>query len=213
MLKKFFLTTLLLAASSTFAEKATEPTIGIVNFATCVNESKYGKYEQEQLEGIRQQWVSLIEETNKEIQALSAKFEDKEYMEGLSPQAEQEMKEKHAALSNDSAKYQNQLYQTLNQANYFFVQKMVQNISKASDTVATGENIKLVVNKEACFSYNPKMEITSSVISQMDKNFDQDVKDKKITLTEKKESTDKVADNKEAKVEDKSTDSKAKKAK
>jgi outer membrane protein len=210
MLKKLFFTTLLLVSSSAFtAEKASDsPTIGIVNFATCVNESKYGKYEQEQLESIRQQWVSLIEETNKEIQALSTKFEDKEYMEGLSPQAEQEMKEKYATLSNDASKYQNQLYQTLNQANYFFIQKMLQNISKAADKIAAEQNLTLVVNKEACFSYNSKMEITEPVISQMDKNFAQDVKDKKITLTEKKETTDKVADNKDAKIENKKTEEK-----
>jgi outer membrane protein len=210
MLKKLLCTTILLASSSAFtAEKVSDtPAIGIVNFATCVNESKYGKYEQEQLEGIRQQWVSLIEETNKELQTLSAKFEDKEYMEGLSPQAEQEMKEKYAMLSNDSSKYQNQLYQTLNQANYFFIQKMLQNISKASEKIAADQHLTLVVNKEACFSYNPKMEITTPVVSQMDKNFDQDVKDKKITLTEKKAEenpAEKVVENKNGATEEKKT--------
>nr|NGX30391.1 hypothetical protein [Candidatus Anoxychlamydiales bacterium] len=87
---------------------------------------------------------------------------------------EEELKMKQGALNQDLAKYQNQLYQILNQANYFFIQKMSSNISKASESIAENKKLDLVLNKEACFYNNPKIDITELVIKQMDRNFDKE---------------------------------------
>ena len=150
--------------------------IGIVNFLTCVTESKYGKHEQEQMENLKNQWTSLIEQTDKELKSLTEKFKDQEYMDGLSPEAESEMKGKYKALSEDMAKYQGQLYQVLQQANYFFLQKMQAFISKASEKVATQKKLGIILNKEAAFYHKTDMDVTTSVVTEMDKNFDQDKK-------------------------------------
>lgn len=171
---------LLFLVSLTFAggELLAAGSSGIVNFSTCVAESKYGKHEQEQLENIRKQWSSLIEETEKELKDLSAKFEDKDYMDGLSPEAETEMKTKYQTLSEDLNKYQNQLYQVLQQANYFFIQRMASAIAKASQTIAEQKSMDTVLNKEACFFHKSDMDITTLVIKEMDKNFEADAKSK-----------------------------------
>ena len=60
---------LLVFSTSAFAIN-TKPLIGIVNFMTCITDSKYGKNEQEQLENIKKQWTSLIEETEKELNEI-----------------------------------------------------------------------------------------------------------------------------------------------
>jgi len=164
---------LLICSSSAFAMDS-KLVIGVVNFMTCLTDSKYGKNEQEQLENIKKQWSSLIEETEKELTDVNAKFEDQDYLDGLSPEAEEELKMKQSALHQDLAKYQNQLYQILNQANYFFIQKMSSNISKASESIAENKKLDLVLNKEACFYNNPKIDITDLVIKQMDQNFDKE---------------------------------------
>ena len=187
-IKRFILSliVLLICSSSLFAIES-KSVIGVVNFMTCLTDSKYGKNEQEQLENIKKQWSSLIEETEKELGDVSTKFEDQDYLDGLSPEAEEELKMKQSALNQDLAKYQNQLYQILNQANYFFIQKMSSNISKASESIAENKKLDLVLNKEACFYNNPKIDITELVIKQMDRNFDKEtVKNEEATKDENK---------------------------
>jgi len=167
--------------------------IGIVNFMTVITDSKYGKNEQEQLENIKKQWTTLIEETDKELKEVSDKLEDQDYLDGLSPEAEDELKAKKQNLMQDISKYQNQLYQIMNQANYFFIQKMSQNISVASEKVAQDKKLDVVLNKEACFYSNPKIDVTTLVIAEMDKNFD------KETSKNEKENSEKGVANQNAK--------------
>ncbi|NGX28641.1 MAG: hypothetical protein K940chlam1_00825 [Candidatus Anoxychlamydiales bacterium] len=174
-IKRFIVILLfLLVCSQTAFAIESKAMIGIVNFMTCITESKYGKNEQEQLENIKKQWSTLIEETEKEIGELNSKMEDQDYLDGLSPEAEEDLKMKQSAMYQDLAKYQNQLYQILNQANYFLIQKMSTNISKASEAIAQNRRLDIVLNKEACFYNNPKIDITEQVIHEMDKNYEKE---------------------------------------
>lgn len=182
MMKKFLIVTTLtlgLVGGRIFALESS--LLGVVNFSTCITDSKYGKGEQTQLENIKNQWTSIIEETEKELKDVISKFEDQEYLDGLSPEAEQDLKTKYKTLNEDLAKYQNQLYQVMNQANYFFLQKMQGYIAKASEAVAQKKNLNIVLNKEACFYNLPDLDVTKIVIAEMDKNFDKDAKTKKIS--------------------------------
>ncbi len=202
MVKRFLLVVTLALGLTSGSISAVEASnlVGVVNFSTCITDSKYGKNEQTQLENIKSQWSSLIEETEKELKSVAAKFEDQEYLDGLSPEAEEELKVKYKALNEDMAKYQNQLYQVLNQANYFFYQKMASYISKASEQVAQKKNLEYILNKEACFFNNPEMDVTKLVIVEMDKNFEKDLKNKKISENEALKPAANIAkkDNKEA---------------
>jgi Skp family chaperone for outer membrane proteins len=167
MLKKIFL--LMFLCLGAFAKDAS---IGVVNFQTCIMESKYGKYEQEQLEKVKKQWSSLIEDTEKQFKEVSSKLEDTEYLESLSADAKKELQEKQQSLGNDLSKYQSQLYQMLNQAQYFFIQKMFANISKASEEVAKKNDLKMLLNKEVFFYYaEDDMDQTNKVITEMDAMF------------------------------------------
>jgi len=173
-LKSIFITAGFLIAMQFPAFSLEKSLVGVVNFMTCITDSKYGKSEQEQLENIKKQWSSIIDETEKEMKDLNSKFNDQEYMDSLSPEAEEEMKMKQKTLSEDMMKYQNQLYQILNQANYFFIQKMTNNISKASEKIALDNKLELVLNKEACFYNTPKIDVTKLVIKEMDVNFEKE---------------------------------------
>lgn len=152
--------------------------IGVVNFADCVTTSKYGKQEQENLENLRKQMTSMIQDTENELKDISAKFEDSEYVDGLSPKAEEELKQKYQTLNQDLARFQNQYYQVLQQANYQVIQKISESIAKASESVANKKKLGIVMNKEACFYHKPTLEVTSLVISEMDKNYEFDAKQK-----------------------------------
>jgi outer membrane protein len=177
MSRKFFLTlltTLGLSAGALAAEPA--PAMGIVNFATCVTDSKFGKQEQASFEALKKQMSTLLEDTEKQLNEISAKFNDSEYLDGLSPEAEEEMKVKFRTLNEDLSKYQNQYYQVLNQANMRVIQTLSVAINTAAEKVAKDKKLAMVVNKEACFFYSPKLDVTPLVIAEMDKTFDQDAK-------------------------------------
>jgi outer membrane protein len=163
-------------------------TTAVVNFTSCVQESKVGKHEQEQFMNVRKQMDQQIEETEKELKNIAAKFEDQEYMDGLSPEAEQELKLKYKTLNDDLGKYQSQLYQVMNQANMMFVQKLYGIVSKASEKIASDKKLTLVLNKEICFYHDASMDITPLVIAEMNKNFDAEMKSKPEEAPKSKES-------------------------
>lgn len=181
-MRKLFLTVATVFGMAASTVVADEPSlIGVVNFTTCITDSKLGKKEQENMENIRKQLSSLMEDTEKEMREIAGKFEDTEYLDSLSPKAEEELKVKFQTLQEDLGRYQNQFYQVLNHANYQMIQKMNSNISKASEKVAKQKKLDYVMNKEACFFIRPDLDVTTLVISEMDKNYELDANSKKIS--------------------------------
>ena len=177
-MKKRFLCALI--ASSAFClssvSAAESPSVGVVNFANCITDSKLGKQEQASFEALKKQLTSLLEDTEKQLQEISGKFNDQEFMDGLSPEGEAELKNKFQALNEELARYQNQYYQVLNQANMRIIQMLSSNISNAAEKVAKEKRLTMVINKEACFFYSPTLEVTSAVVSEMDKVFELNAK-------------------------------------
>lgn len=184
--KNLFLSALFLSLVGG-AAYAAESSIGLVNFMSCIMDSKYGKQEQQQMEKIAQNLNSLIEETEKELKSLSEKFEDKDYMDGLSPEAENEMKMKNQTLNEDLMKYHNQRYQAMQQAENFFIHRLTTAVSTASETVAANKKFDLILRKDLAFYADPKMDVTKLVIEQMDKNYDEDQKKQKEPKSDTKE--------------------------
>ena len=186
-MRKFLLSFTFMAVSCAFAN------IGIVNVATCATDSKSGKYEQEQFDKLKGQWVSLIQETEKEYKAVSEKLKNEDYLEGLSPKAVDELKQKQQTLYDDLMKYQQQLSQALNQANYLFIQKMVKSISSASEIIAKQKKLDYVMNKDSCFYSKADTDITGPVIEEMNKSYDKEQKETSAK-TPAKEDVKKVAE-------------------
>lgn len=173
-MKKLFMTAILAAGSLVAAESTTK--VGIVNFGICVTDSKYGKQEQTSFESMKKQMTTLIEDHEKQLREISDKFQDKDYLDGLSPEAEEELKVKFRTLSEELNRYQQQYYQVLNQAQYKLIQAMGKNINSAAEKVAASKGINMVVNQEVCFYSLPSLDITADVIKEMDKTFDADTK-------------------------------------
>jgi outer membrane protein len=145
---------------------------GIVNFATCLADSKKGKQEQSSFDALKKQVTSMMEETEKQLNEISQKLNDQEYMDGLSPEAENELKNKFGALSEEMNRYQGQYYQVMQQANMRIVQQVGQEASVAAEKVAKDKKLFMVINKDACFYYNADFDITQAVIAEMDKKFE-----------------------------------------
>jgi outer membrane protein len=168
-------------ATATLSAAEAPSGLAVVNFTTCITDSLYGKNEQANFENIRRQLAGLIEDTEKELKEISGKFEDTEYLDSLSPKAEEELKGRFQALNEDLSRYQGQFYQVMQQANMQLIQKMSAQIARASERVAKQKKLDYVINKEACFYYRTELDLTSQVIAEMDKNFDSDSKAKKLS--------------------------------
>lgn len=164
---------------------AAEPamTFGIVNSMTCFNESKLGKQEQANLEGMKKQMGSLMEDTEKKLSEITTKLNDAEYLDGLSPEGEAELKANYQALSEQMGRYQNQYYQVLNQAHMKIGQTVGASINAASERVAKQKKLTMVVNKDACFFYNAQLDVSNLIVAEMDKLFDEEAKKVQATPT------------------------------
>lgn len=175
---KFLLSTLAALSLSICPTFAAE--VGIVNFASCCSDSKAGQQEQESLQTMQNQMVSLMEETEKEIKEIDAKLKDTEYLDSLSPQAEAELQAKREQLAKNAGQYQGQFYQMMQQVQYQIYQRVLSNVTKAAEKVRKEKNLDFVINKEACFAVRPDsdLDVTSSVISEMDKTFELDKAEK-----------------------------------
>jgi len=159
----------LLAGTSITAEQGA---IGVVNFSSCVTDSKHGKKEQENFESLRKQMASMIENVESQLKELSAKANDVEYRDSLSPQAEQELQAQFQGLQEELSRYQNQFYQVLNHANHQMVGKINSSIAVAAKPIAEKNHFSYVINKEACFYVRPDLDVTDQVISEMNKRYD-----------------------------------------
>lgn len=170
--KKWIFLTFLAAGSLSATES-----VGVVNFADCVTNSKVGQEEQARFDGMKKQLGSHLEQTEKEMNDLASKLNDPEYLDGLSPEAEKDLKEKIARLNEEFSRYQNQYYQVLNQANMKVVQLLSSKVNVASEIIAKDKKLALVLHKDVCFFYSSPLDITSDVISHMDKAYEQEKKE------------------------------------
>ncbi len=169
-------------SSSAFAAEPAM-TFGIVNSMTCFNESKLGKQEQANLEGMKKQMSSLMEDTEKKLSEITTKLNDAEYLDGLSPEGEAELKANYQSLSEQMGRYQNQYYQVLNQAHMKIGQTVGASINAASEKVAKQKKLTMIVNKDACFFYNAQLDISPHNETEMDKLFDEEAKKAQATPT------------------------------
>lgn len=169
-LKSVFLGTVLLSATI-FADSPQQYKIAVVSFNECLQNSKKGQKEQVAFDKLRDQMNSLMEENQKQIQALTEKANDAEYMSGISPEGEEEMRRQFQELHAEMQRYQNQFYQVLGQAQNQMTKEINQAVEDVCQKVAKTRGLQAVVRKEACFFSEDVVDITKVVITELDKDF------------------------------------------
>jgi outer membrane protein len=173
MKKRYLVTAFILAGLQLCAA---EQKVGIVNMENVFMETKLGKQEQASFETMRKQFASLLEDTEKQLRDLNEKLSDKDTLDGLSPEAEAEMKNKFAQLSEEMNRYQQQYYQFMQQGNQKIGQAIFGGITQASEKLAAAKGYTMILNKQACFYSAPTLDVTTDMIKEMDKNFEEEAK-------------------------------------
>ena len=154
--------------------------IAQVSFKTCVEKSKMGQKEQANFDGMKKQMESVLEAKEKSLSEVSGKFNDIDYLDSLSPDAEAELKRQFRTLTQEFNQQQQQFYQTLSQTNMMIIQKLTEAVTKASTEVAKANNIDLVLNEESAFYAVATIDISDLIVRSMDEAFDKETKDVKV---------------------------------
>lgn len=166
MFKTLALIAVMTAGSLSAAEAP--PKVGIVNFKSCVENSKIGKQEQGNFEILKKQAELAMQQKEKEITDLATKLQDPDYVDSLSKEAEADLKHKYRTMSQEAMQHQQQLYQTLSQANFKIIQKLTEDVNKAAKIVAEKNGLDLVMNDEASFYFSKKLDVSPLIVNEMD---------------------------------------------
>lgn len=158
------------------ANSRSEFKVGVVNFKDVVEQSKYGKLEQSNFEMLKKQMESILEEKEKNLTEVSNKFNDPDYIDSLSSDAELELKHKFRMINQELGQLQSQYYQTLNQANMKILQKLNELVSKTSANIAKENRLDLILNDDGVFYYSPQLDVSKKVITALDALYDVEFK-------------------------------------
>lgn len=178
---------LCLCATAAYAKEAPLPSpFGVVDFEKCIVESKQGQKEQENLKEVQEKMKKLMAEKEAEVTTISTNLENPEFIDGISPEAEQKLKQKMQVLQEEQELLQNQWFQMLQQANMRFYEEMSHHVKRASRVISKEKKIPFIFQKTFCFSFPPEADMTPLVVQAMDKTFE-DQNDAKIATTPTKE--------------------------
>jgi len=142
--------------------------VGVINFKECVENSKAGKQEQSSFEALKKQAEQMLQSKEKEMSSIASKLEDQDYLDSLSKDAEAELKHKFRTLNQQLSQQQQQLYQTLSQANFKIVQKLTEKVNDAAGEVAKKLNLDVILNEESCFYFKDTLDITDETVKYLD---------------------------------------------
>ncbi len=161
----------LIVLGSSYAEEATQK-IGVVNVRECIENSKLGLQGKNELEKTKKQMDGVLTAITNELVELGTKLEDPDYIDSLSPEVEKELQTKVQSKSLEKAKFENQYYQVMTQANNTFVHKVLMSINNASQHVAENKNLNIIVDAETCFFFTPSIDVTTAVMENMNTSFE-----------------------------------------
>ena len=105
------------------------------------------------------------------------KFNDPDYVDSLSPEAENEIKNKFRQLSQELSEKQNQFYQALQSAQAKILAKIAESVNKAAKTVAKSKKLDAILNQDAGFYVDDKLNVSDEIIKEMDATFEKETKD------------------------------------
>ncbi|MBS0621734.1 MAG: OmpH family outer membrane protein [Verrucomicrobia bacterium] len=160
--------TILLAIATTTALSAANSSIGIVDFRRCINESERGKAEQAQLETLKTQLSSKLEETESQLRDIASKGRDPDYLDSLSPEAEEQLRVRFQTLSQEYQQQQQQFYQIIQQQEGNVLVELNNLVGKCAFAVAGNHGLDLVVREDTAFYFQKSMDVTDEVIAKMD---------------------------------------------
>lgn len=177
----------ILAASGITAEESS-PVIRFFNAEKCVRESKYGIEMQSSLEESQKQIVKMIEDINSQIEDIDAKLGDKDFLDGLSPEGEEDLKSEKEELTQRVQAIQAQASQRMQFEQQTALMAIEENLTDATSKYAPEHNIDALVLSQVALYYKKDFDVTSDLIVLLDKKYDAEQTKKNDTSEAKEKS-------------------------
>ena len=155
--------------------------VAYVDFRRCAEESDLGRQEQGRFEELNKRIKDAVEAKEQELTETAKLWNDPDHRDSLSPEAEAELGQKGNRLRMEYEEMRKRSMEMLNQANMQIVQRLSQSVGKAAETVASRDQHSMVINKEACFFVTNALDITETVIAQMNSDLEAELAESKIT--------------------------------
>ena len=146
--------------------------VRVVDFAKCSKDSSFGKKEQEHFNQMKDQLEKIIHDLSIQIKETTAKLNNPFVLASLPPDDEKALKNKGQTLSLELQRIQQQSYHRLQQAHMKIIALMSEKIRQASHTLSKEKKYPLIMNHEQVFHYTPDLDVTSEIISELNKMFD-----------------------------------------
>ncbi len=166
-----------IALASTQLSAVSSPNVAVVDFKQCADDSALGKQQQKNFEGLKQQIQEVMQGKEKEIKEYAEKFQDADYLDSLSPEAEETLKAEFQKANYEYNQMAQQFSQSLQQANMQIVRLIDDAVKMHTKEVAKKRSLDFVLNAESTFYFDTPFDLTDEVVSAMDRTFDKQEKE------------------------------------
>ena len=167
--------------------------IGIVDFAKCIMESKYGKVEQENFENMKNQMHKAIEDLDSQMNSLAKDLQDPDLLDSMSAETEKEKKMQLQSLGEEMNRYETSYYQRLQQANMQIMQTMSNLVNKASENVAKKEKLLIILRSDMAPHYSSTLDVTKQILEELEKQYEESLAASRKAINESPETTPSTA--------------------
>jgi outer membrane protein len=143
--------------------------IGFVDFGRVLQTSSKAKAEEKQLQSLQKELEDQVNKVEKEVNGLAEKLQNPDYVDSLSQEAEQDQRNKLRMMAEERMRLIQNVTGQYQQAQQRFYQQVGMMVAKASAELATTRKLDAVLNREALFYADPKIDCTDEIIKLMDK--------------------------------------------
>lgn len=184
MKSKFLILMLLASASISASEK--QEKFRFIDFQECFQKSTYGEDARKHLEGAVQKLQEVVDDTKSQLEAVSKKLEDQDYVDGLSPDAEQALVGERQQLSERLNMISAQGNQALQYEQQAIQASLEKHLSEIAAIYGPENKLNAILPKQIGIYWNKALDITDIFIELLNKKIEEE-KAAEASSTEKEE--------------------------
>lgn len=147
--------------------------IGIVNAQPCFTESKPALKTQQLIDSLVEKTNEAIKEFDQKVTDLDIKLNDQHLRDGMTPEAQEQLKRDYEKALQDRDAARQQLQQQHSQTHVSLVQDLIAQVNIASEKVAKAKNLTVILSSDAIHYFNPSIDQTEDIMKELNAAADQ----------------------------------------
>lgn len=168
------LSSLTLTKSLSSAEVKASSSFGVVNAQPCFTESKPALKTQQLIDSLVEKTNDTLKEFDQKVTELDGKLNDQHYLDGLTPEANKQLKQSYEKALQDRETARAQLQQQHSQTHVSLVQDLIAKINLASEKVAKSKNLSIILSSDSITYFDPSIDQTADIMKELNANADLD---------------------------------------